>query len=198
MTSTNVLGLGWFLLGVVLLAGCGVPSTVAPDSAAGSASAGVVSAVPGARVGDDPAVPAGAFTARVERVVDGDTLIAVRHGARLRVRLIGVDAPETVRPGAPVGCWGPEASRLLTSLLPVGTVVSAAYERGHRDRYGRDLWDVWLPTGVFVQGELVRRGAAVARAYRPQTEHAGLLSALDRRATAAGRGLHGACRSPPT
>ena len=122
-------------------------------------------------------------------MVDGDTVIAVRRGIRLRVRLIGVDAPETVRPGAPVGCWGPESSRLLTALLPVGLVVSAAYEQrgGHLDRYGRDLWDVWLPSGVFVQAELVRQGAAVARAYRPQTEHAGLLSALNRGATAAGR-----------
>ncbi len=142
----------------------------------------------------DPAAPARAFTARVERVVDGDTFIAVRLGERLRVRLIGVDAPESVKPGAPVECWGPEASRLLTRLLPVGTRVRAAYQAGGRhDIYGRDLWDVWLPDGRFVQAVLVRRGAADAVAYRPQVRYADRLARIDAVATAAGRGLHGAC-----
>ena len=108
----------------------------------------------------DPTAPARAFGATVERVVDGDTFIAVRRGERLRVRLIGVDAPESVKPGAPVECWGPESSRLLTRLLPVGTRVRAAYQDGGKlDRYGRHLWDVWLPDGRFLQAKLVRRGA---------------------------------------
>ncbi len=142
----------------------------------------------------DPAAPARAFTARVERVVDGDTLIAVRRGERIRVRLIGVDAPESVKPGAPVECWGPEASRVLTRLLPAGTQVRAAYQDGgRRDIYGRDLWDVWLPDGRFVQAVLVRRGAADAVAYRPQVRYADRLAGIDAVATAAGRGLHGAC-----
>jgi micrococcal nuclease len=142
----------------------------------------------------EPAAPSGAFTARVERVVDGDTFIAVRRGQRLRVRLIGVDAPESVKPNWPVECWGPEASRVLTRLLPVGTEVRAAYQPGgHLDRYGRELWDVWLPGGAFLQAVLVRRGAADAIAYRPQVKHAERLAHLDALATAAGRGLHGHC-----
>ena len=128
--------------------------------------------------------PGRAFTARVERVVDGDTFIAVRRGERLRVRLIGVDAPESVKPGAPVECWGPESSRLLHRLLPVDSVVTGAYQDGGKhDIYGRDLWDVWLPDGRFLQAVLVRKGArrrgglpAAGRARRP--------------ARAAGRGGH--------
>jgi micrococcal nuclease len=142
----------------------------------------------------DPSPPGRAFTARVDRVVDGDTFIAVRRGLKVRVRLIGVDAPESVKPNWPVECWGPEASRLLTRLLPVGTRVQAAYQDGgRRDIYGRDLWDVWLPDGRFLQAVVVRRGAAEAVAYRPQVAHAALLARLDAAATAAGRGLHGAC-----
>ena len=142
----------------------------------------------------DPRAPGRAFTARVDRVVDGDTFIAVRRGVQVRVRLIGVDAPESVKPDWPVECWGPEASRLLTRLLPVGTRVQAVYQDGgKRDIYGRDLWDVWLPDGRFVQAVLVRKGAADAVAYRPQLAHAALLAGLDAVSTAAGRGLHGHC-----
>ena len=145
-------------------------------------------------VAGDPRPPARAFDAKVDRVVDGDTFIAVRAGQRLRVRLIGVDSPETVRPGYPVECWGPEASRLLTRTLPVGSRVRAAYQSGGRqDQYGRELWDVWLPDGTFVQAKLVRRGAAEAVAYPPQTDHADRLDQIESRARSNGVGLWGAC-----
>lgn len=145
------------------------------------------------------APPARSFAARVLRVVDGDTVIAVRRAAQVRVRLIGVDAPESVTPGVPVQCWGRESSALLRRLLPPGTRVRAAYEPGgRRDRYGRDLWDIWLSDGRFLQAVLVRGGAARAAPYPPQVQHAGELARLDRRARAAGAGLHTACRAPPT
>ena len=81
--------------------------------------------------------PDRAFVATVDRVVDGDTFIALVRGARVRVRLIGVDSPESVRPGYPVECWGHEASAVLTRLLPAGTRVRAAYQAGGRlDRGG--------------------------------------------------------------
>ena len=162
---------------VAVLAGCA--SAAEPADGAG----------PG-----DPAVPPRAFAAVVERVVDGDTLIARRSGARLRVRLIGVDAPESVRPDSPVECWGREAAAVLARLLPPGTRVRAAYQPGgRRDRYDRELWDVWLPDGRLVQAVLVRRGAARATAYEPQVVHEDLLSTLEGRARASRRGLFGAC-----
>jgi micrococcal nuclease len=168
-------------LGAALL--CLACSVAAPSSVSSSGA-----------VGGDPTPPGRAFDARVDRVVDGDTFIAVRRGERLRVRLIGVDAPESVRPGYPVECWGPEASRLLARTLPVGSKVRAAYQDGGRhDRYGRELWDVWLPGGTFVQGRLVRRGAAEAVAYEPQTDHARRLDQIEARARAVDVGLWGAC-----
>lgn len=138
--------------------------------------------------------PAAAFGATVVRVVDGDTFIARRDGRELRVRLIGVDAPESVTPGVPVECYGPAASRLLHALLPVGTRVRAAHEPGgERDRFGRELWDVWLPDGRFLQGVLVARGAADARVYQPQHEYADTLARLEDRARSAGLGRWGRC-----
>lgn len=147
-----------------------------------------------AGVGRDPEPPPSAFSARVERVVDGDTLIAQRSGQRLRVRLIGVDAPESVKPGSAVECWGPEASRVLQRLLPAGSQIRAAYQPGgRRDRFARELWDVWLPGGRFVQAVLIRKGAATAVAYEPQTRYSDLLAELEAGARDGGRGMFGAC-----
>jgi micrococcal nuclease len=129
----------------------------------------------------------------VERVVDGDTFIARREGQRLRVRLIGIDAPESVQPDAPVECFGPESARALTTLLPAGTRVTAAYQgTPERDQYGRQLWDVWVD-GRFLQAELVSRGSARAHAYRPQKQYADLLTRLGEDARQAHAGLFAQC-----
>jgi micrococcal nuclease len=147
-----------------------------------------------ARTGE-PAPPATAFAATVDRVVDGDTVIAQRSGVRtkLRVRLIGLDSPETVKPGTPVQCFGAESSAYLRDLLQ-GRDVTAAYEGGgHLDRFGRELWDIWLPDGTFVAGQEVALGYARALRVRPQVEHAAYLSRQQSAARAARRGLWKAC-----
>lgn len=160
---------------------------------AGSPGSGSAPAVP-----EDPSPPADAFSATVQRVVDGDTFIARQtrgDGRALRVRLIGIDAPESVQPDAPVECFGPEAATALAALLPAGSTVSGAYQAGGPvDQFGRQLWDVWLDDGRFVQAELVRQGAVEARAYRPHTRHADLLDRLEDAARSDDAGLHGACR----
>lgn len=144
----------------------------------------------------DPAPPASAFDATVVRVVDGDTFLARRAGqGRIeRVRVIGVDAPESVAPDRPVGCYGPEASQAAKRLLPKGTRLRATTEPGgDRDRFGRLLWDAWLPDGRFLPAELVREGAARAYPVRPQTTYAALLASVERQARADRRGMWGAC-----
>ncbi|MDQ1698522.1 MAG: micrococcal nuclease [Frankiaceae bacterium] len=147
-------------------------------------------------VGPVPAVvPASApFRARVVRVVDGDTFLARidGRGPPVRVRIIGADTPETVKPGVAVRCYGPQASSFTKHLLPSGEWVHAAYESGGTiDRYGRQLWDVWLPDGRFLEAVLVASGAARAYPYPPQLEHADVLADLQRQAREAGRGLWG-------
>ena len=136
-------------------------------------------------------MPADAFPARVVRVVDGDTLLATASDGRVvRVRVIGVDTPETVKPGAPVACYGPQASEFTKHLLPAGTVVTAAHEPGgDLDKFGRQLWDVWLPDGRFFESVLAAAGTARAYPYPPQTRYAALLAGLADAAHAAQRGL---------
>jgi micrococcal nuclease len=141
-----------------------------------------------------PPGPGRTFSARVVRVVDGDTFIARLTGGHhdVRVRLIGVDTPETVKPNTPVRCYGAQASALTKRLLPHGLEVRAAYEHGgNHDRYGRELWDVWLPDGRFLAGILASDGAARAYPIAPQTTYAAALRSLADEAQGAGRGLWG-------
>jgi endonuclease YncB( thermonuclease family)/soluble lytic murein transglycosylase-like protein len=140
-----------------------------------------------------PTSPAEAFRARVERVVDGDTLIARvdGHPRRLRVRLIGIDAPETAKPDVPAECFGPEASAYAGGLV-AGMRVRAAYQSGGRtDRFGRELWDIWLEDGRFVAGLLVEQGYATAHPIQPQVSHSGYLERLEGLARDGVRGLWG-------
>jgi micrococcal nuclease len=170
-----------------LLALCGV-ALMAGLAGCGSHDSGPAPVVP-----DAPAPPRDAFLATVERVVDGDTLVARRDGQRVRVRLIGIDAPESVQPDAPVECFGPESARALADLVPPGTRVTAAYQGvPEHDQYGRELWDMWVD-GRLVQAELVSRGTARARVYRPQAQYAELLRALGESARQAHVGLFARC-----
>ena len=59
----------------------------------------------------------------VTHVVDGDTIDVEIGGRAERVRLIGVDTPETKRPDTPVECYGPEASAFTESVLAIGSRV---------------------------------------------------------------------------
>ena len=90
----------------------------------------------------------------VERVVDGDTIIVRGVG---RVRLIGVDTPETVHPRRPVECFGKEASAFTKRLLE-GQRARLEYDRERTDRYGRTLAYVYLANGTFANAEIVRQG----------------------------------------
>jgi micrococcal nuclease len=90
------------------------------------------------------ALPPGHAT--VVTVIDGDTLDVRIAGRRERVRLIGIDTPETVHPTKPVECFGPEASARAAELLPVGSVVLLRRDVEARDRYDRLLAYVTAPT----------------------------------------------------
>lgn len=88
-----------------------------------------------------------ATDAVVRRVVDGDTLIARIGGGDERVRMLGVDAPESVAESRSVECFGPQAAARAKVLLPTGARIRLATDpsQGARDRYGRLLAEVSLP-----------------------------------------------------
>ncbi|MGH9156535.1 MAG: thermonuclease family protein [Acidimicrobiales bacterium] len=111
-----------------------------------------------------------------------------------RVRLLGVDTPETKDPRRPVGCFGEKASAFTSALLPVGTRVRLVGDVDQRDRYNRLLAYVYrLPDGLFVNAELVSKGYAQVLTIPPNVAHADQFVSLAAEARAAGRGLWSAC-----
>ena len=92
------------------------------------------------------------------RVVDGDTIVVEGIG---KIRLIGVDTPETVHPRKPVEYYGKEASA-FTRRMVEGKKIRLEYDEEKRDKYDRILAYIYLPDGTFVNGEIVRRGYGFA------------------------------------
>jgi micrococcal nuclease len=132
------------------------------------------------------------LVATVVRAIDGDTIEVAFAGRREDVRLIGIDTPETVKPGTPVQCFGPRAHAFTRHLLAPGRRVRLLVGVEPRDVYGRLLAYVHLGRR-FVNAMLVRRGLARTLTIAPNDRFAPLFQRLALRAARAGRGLWGAC-----
>ena len=135
--------------------------------------------------------------ATVTRVVDGDT-IRVRLGSvEESVRLIGIDTPETHGRGGLRECFGLEASRRTSALLPPGTPVRLVRDVEARDRYQRLLAYVYRSAdGLFVNLALAREGYATTLTYPPNVAHTDQLVSAVRAAREAQRGLWRRCGGP--
>ena len=107
---------------------------------------------------EDADARAGEFR-KVVRVVDGDTIVVSPHE---KVRLIGVDTPETVHPKKAVACFGKEASQFTRDAVEGKTIRlvldKVNTKRRHKDRYGRTLAYVYLENGTMLNRELIRQG----------------------------------------
>jgi len=146
-----------------------------------------------ARVGEPDR--AGASVGRVLRVVDGDTIQVEVGGRREKVRYIGVDTPESVKPGTPVECFAKRASAYNARLV-AGERVRLVSDAEPRDRYGRLLAYVYrVRDGRFVNAALVRHGYAEPLTVPPNVAHAAQFRRLASAARRAGRGLWSACRA---
>jgi len=144
--------------------------------------------------------PGGYETAQVGRVVDGDTLEVTITGrsegpaaglAELgevyKLRLIGIDTPESVKPGSPVECFGKEASEAAAALLE-GQEVTLVKDVEETDAYERLLRYVYLGEEL-ANARLVLNGYASAYTYPPNVRHSELFVDLQRQAREASAGL---------
>lgn len=142
--------------------------------------------------------PGRSTTARVIRVVDGDTIVVRQlnsagdeRGASVRVRYIGVDTPESVKPDSPVECFGKEAASANRRLVD-GRTVELVADRERYDRFGRTLAFVYVD-GKFVNAELIKNGFAETIEVPPNTSKAAEFAAMERVAMRTKKGLWRAC-----
>lgn len=99
----------------------------------------------------------------VTEVIDGDTIAVDMAGVEEKVRLIGVDTPETKDPRKQVQCFGKAASQFTKNLIGENNVrLEADPINTNRDRYDRLLRYVYLPDGTFVNAEIVKQGYGFA------------------------------------
>ena len=132
---------------------------------------------------------------KIAHVIDGDTVDIEIDGHTERVRLIGVNTPETKHPTKPIECFGPEASAYLTQLLPKGTTVRIERDVEARDRYGRMLLYLYLGSNdLFINLDLVARGYGTPMSIEPNTFHRNDFVRAAAQAEAANVGLWMACR----
>lgn len=111
----------------------------------------------------DLAAPPGAELVTVASITDGDTLtVVLADGRSDTVRLIGINTPESAE------CFAEEATDLLAALVPPGSQIAMTVDTSDRDPFGRLLRYLWVGQ-MSVNEELVRRGAAIARRYPPDT-----------------------------
>jgi micrococcal nuclease len=135
-----------------------------------------------------PGPPEDAVAVKVERVVDGDTFVATVRNRRERIRVIGVDTPESVDPNRPVEPYGKEASNFAKHYLD-GETVRLAGDAEPRDRYGRMLAYVWLRDGTFWNALLAAEGYAQQLTIPPNVTYAPLFRRLVAEARQNDRGL---------
>jgi micrococcal nuclease len=133
----------------------------------------------------------------VIETIDGDT-IDVRIGyKRQRIRLLGIDTPETKDPRKPVQCFGREASERTDELLPPGTIVRLEHDMEKHDAFNRLLAYVWRASdGLFVNLDLVAGGYADILSIPPNTAHADEFRAAMTAAKATTVGLWATCGGP--
>jgi endonuclease YncB( thermonuclease family) len=172
-------------LALTVVAGCGL----------GPSAPAVPTPTPGVGLPDiEPTGPTEEAT--VVRVVDGDTIVIDRGAGQERVRYIGIDTPEAVRPSFPVEWMGPEATAANRALVE-GRRIILERDVSEVDTFGRLLRYIWVaepssPSGwLLVNRELLARGYAQVSTYPPDVKYVELFLAAQRAARDAGVGLWG-------
>lgn len=126
----------------------------------------------------------------VTRVVDGDTLEIMLDGTLQKVRLVGIDTPESVDPRRPVQCFGKEATEHIKTLVEGKSVRLEIDPEGDTvDTYGRLLRYVFIgDESESINARMIRDGYAYAYTKYPFSERVSYLK-IQTEARAAARGL---------
>lgn len=144
------------------------PATVAPSAAAAPATAAEADGT-------------------VAAILDGDSLV-LADGRR--VRLVGIDAPEPPPDDGMTAAGTPAAAaRAALTALAAGRRVALAVGDRPRDRYGRVLAQARTEDGIWLQGELLRRGLVRVHSFADNRAMVPQMLAIEAEARAAGRGL---------
>lgn len=180
--------------GLIALLLLRLPSnTSSPSSSVSFDQVPVSSTAPTSPVDPSAASSTDLTNAAIVKVVDGDTLEVLIDGetASRKIRLLGVNTPESVDPRRPVECFGKEASRFLSGLVGESRVrLQEDFEADDRDKYGRLLRNVFLKDGTDVNALLVREGYAHAYLSFPlNKQRKNELRRLEAEAKEAQRGL---------
>jgi micrococcal nuclease len=126
----------------------------------------------------------------VMKVVDGDTFWAYdgNHNP-IKIRLIGVDAPESRNSGQKkTAYYGQQSKAYLTKLI-ANKKVRLEYDIGRKDQYSRILAYVYLTDGTFVNAELIKKGYAMVMTVPPNVRYAKIFLNLERKARKKNKGL---------
>ncbi|QHS21847.1 hypothetical protein GWK91_02310 [Virgibacillus sp. MSP4-1] len=137
---------------------------------------------------DKPSPNSNLESARVSRVVDGDTIEIQYKGKTEDVRLLLVDTPETVHPSKPVQPYGPEASSFAKNTLS-GKQVQIEFDGPKRDHYDRLLAYIWVDGKMFNQMLLEKGLARLAYVYDPPYTHYDAYVKAQTKAVNANRGI---------
>jgi micrococcal nuclease len=127
--------------------------------------------------------------AKVVRVVDGDTVVVRYERREERIRLIGVDTPETVHPNKPIEAYGEEAKEYTKKKLEEKD-IQIEFDVQERDRYGRLLGYIWLD-GLLFNDELLRMGYARVATFPPNVKYVETFKETERNAREKQVGLWG-------
>ncbi|WP_246320716.1 thermonuclease family protein [Paenibacillus germinis] len=127
------------------------------------------------------------LTAKVTKVVDGDTIDVLIGDKKETVRFVLVDTPETKHPSKPVEPYGPEASKFTTDMLE-GKEVKLEKDVSERDKYGRLLMYVWFDDKM-VNEQLLEKGLARVAIYQPDVKYVDKFREIQKKAQQAGTGI---------
>ncbi|MDF2548799.1 MAG: hypothetical protein K0R93_3697 [Anaerosolibacter sp.] len=127
-------------------------------------------------------------TYKITKIVDGDTIEIDYNGTKERVRLIGVDTPESVHPDATRNSeYGKVASEFSNKQLD-GKTVTLEFDVQERDKYGRLLAYVYVD-GIMYNKILVSEGYAKVATFPPNVKYVADFTALEKQAREQNKGL---------